>query len=231
VGPNDGKLYAIGEAVPVPVASTTQATTLDSDGAAGVSLSIPQVYDAITLATLPGIKVGSYQATLQYNGTLLKVLDVRHKPPFLGDPTVIDNPGGSTLFRAVAPDGAPWPAQLAFVPLRLTGCITDAVTLTPNVSEVADGLGYLLQVDQPAAKTFRRGDAKADGPVNISDALYIASYLGGLKTLGEDTLHVNAVNAASIKHDGSFDRITVADILLLAQYVVGLRNNCFNLVP
>jgi hypothetical protein len=228
---NSGGLLVIDPGVQVPAASIALTTTLDTDAAAGVSLSIPQVYDANTQSPLPGVLIGSYETAFQYNGALLQVLDVRHKAPFGNNGTTINNPGGATLFSGIAPGGAPWPAQTAFVPLRLTGCTTDSVTLTPTVNSINDNVGNPLQIGQPAPKTYRRGDAKADGAVNISDALVIAQYLAGLRGLGEDLTTVNAVNAASVKQDGAFDKITIADVLYIAQRLVGLRDGCFNLMP
>ncbi len=227
VGSWDGKLYAIGEAT---TASPSLKAAQDTDAAAGVAFSIPQVYDAITLSPLPSVTIGSYQATLQYNGALLNVLEVRHKFPFKGGDT-INNPGGNALFSGLAPGGAPWPVETAFVTLRLLGCTNQPVTLTPTFGQILDNNGVPLAIQQPAPKTYRRGDAKADGTVNISDALYIAQYLAGLRGLGEDATKVNAVNAASVKQDGVFDKSSSADVLYIAQYVVGLRDGCFNLVP
>jgi hypothetical protein len=57
--------------------------------------------------------------------------------------------------------------------------------------------------------------------------LFIAQYIVGLR----DLTTVNAVNAAIVKHDDPFDAITIADALLLAQHLVGLRDGCFNLLP
>jgi len=230
VGSNDNKLYAIREAI--RAASPTVKTTKDADGAAGVVVAIPQVYDANTLQPLPGVTIGSYQASLTYNGALLKVLDVRQKAPLSTGGETINNPGGSTTFDGSAPGGAPWPVDpLAFAALRLTGCANQTATLTPAFSQILDGNSVPLAIQQPAAKTYRRGDARADGTVNISDALFVAQYLAGLRSLGEDPLtQVNAVNAASVKQDTGVDLVTTADVLLIAQYVVGIRDACFVLI-
>ncbi len=42
---------------------------------------------------------------------------------------------------------------------------------------------------------------------------------------------LDKVNAASVKADGAFDVISAADVLLIAQRAVGLRGDCFNLLP
>ena len=213
------------------IAGPNLVTELDTDGAAGVRASIQQVYDPNTLDPLPGALVGSYQASMTYNGTLLEVLDVRLKAPFDTGNVAIDNMAGVITFDAAAVGGAPWPVNpLAFAVLRLTGCVTDSVTLTPSFNQVLDGGGDPLAVDQPTANTLRRGDAKADGTINIADALFEAQYLTGLRALGENSDSVHAVNAASVKQDGAFDVINIADVLFIAQHLVGLRDGCFNLL-
>jgi hypothetical protein len=39
------------------------------------------------------------------------------------------------------------------------------------------------------------------------------------------------VNAASVQQDGSFDQVAIADALFIAQYLVGLRDESYNLAP
>ncbi len=226
-----GVRTATASVAPSPAATTLVQTSVDTDAATGLKLSILLVYDATTGLGLPGALVGSYQATLSYNGALLNVLDVRQKAPLSTGGETINNPGGSTSFDGSAPGGAAWPLDpLAFVALRLTGCATDPVALTPAFAQILDPSGVAMQIDQPPAKTFRRGDARADGTVNLADGLFIAQYLAGLRGLGEDTTKVNAVNAASVKQDGAFDVISAADVLFIAQRAVGLRDACFLLL-
>ena len=211
-------------------AAPTLVSEVDVDGAAGVEAAIQQVYDSNTLAPLPGVLIGSYQASLSYNGTLLEVLDARLKAPFDTGNVAIDNLAGLTTFDASAVGGAPWPVDpLAFAVLRLTGCVTDPVTLTPSFDQVLDDGGNPLAVGPLTAKTLRRGDVRAGGTINISDALFGAQYLAGLRALGEDIDSVHAVNAAGVKQDGAFDVINIADVLFIAQQLVGLRNDCFDL--
>ena len=64
--------------------------------------------------------------------------------------------------------------------------------------------------------------------------MFIAQYLVGLRpacTNVVDTTCLHSVNAASVRHDGAFDRNTIADALFIAQYLVGLRDGFYNLVP
>jgi hypothetical protein len=39
------------------------------------------------------------------------------------------------------------------------------------------------------------------------------------------------VNAASANNDGDFDRLTIADAQLIAEFLMGLRSEDFNLKP
>jgi hypothetical protein len=79
-----------------------------------------------------------------------------------------------------------------------------------------------------------RGDARADGVINIADALIIAQYLVSFRpacTTVVDTTCLHAVNAASVAQDGAFDQQTIADTLLIAQFLLVLRDEFYNLVP
>ena len=108
--------------------------------------------------------------------------------------------------------------------------MTNGVTVTATYDQMLDDVGNPLEIDQPSAKTYRRGDTKADGTGNIADALFGAQYLAGLREIGEGLDFVHAVNDTSVKDDGAFDKINIADVLFIAQHLVGLRDGCFNLL-
>ncbi|MBI4234125.1 MAG: hypothetical protein HY686_06775 [Chloroflexi bacterium] len=214
-----------------PQARPTFRAGVDQDGAGGLAFAI-QLLQPQTGLPQSDWKIKSYSASLDYPGSPVSTLEVRLKPPFETGTVVIDNPTGTAQFSASAAQGVTPPLDpVAFATLRLGGCTTDAVTITPAITEVLDGNGSPLPVEQPALKTFRRGDAKANGIVDMADALFIAQYIAGLRGLGEDVTRVNAVNASSVKQDGAFDKITAADVLLIAQRAVGQRDDCFNLLP
>ena len=46
-----------------------------------------------------------------------------------------------------------------------------------------------------------------------------------------DTTCLHSVNAASVRHDDSFDIKTIAEALFVAQYPVGLWDVFYNLAP
>ena len=68
-----------------------------------------------------------------------------------------------------------------------------------------------------------RGDADDDGDVDIFDAMFIAQYLVGERSLDD----LNFYNAASVKHDIPEDIIDIFDAMYIAQYLVGLRDANF----
>jgi cyclophilin family peptidyl-prolyl cis-trans isomerase len=79
-----------------------------------------------------------------------------------------------------------------------------------------------------------RGDARPDGVVDISDVLFIAQYLAGVRaactaTIDNTCLHL--VNAASVRQEGAFDRTTIADAMFTAQHLVGSRDEFYMLMP
>jgi hypothetical protein len=207
-------------------AVTNLRTDVDTDNAAGVAPAIPQVLGTPAL-------IAGYVASLSYPGTLINVLEVRLQPPFDTGEANIDNTAGLTQFSAVAPAGASPPIDpLTFAPVRLLGCVPDVATMTLNFSQIADYDGTLIPQQQASQRTYRRGDAKADGTISVADLLFIAQYQVGLRNVGDDpSTEVNAVNAASVRQDSPYDTISTADLLFLAQYLVGLRDDCMDLVP
>ena len=111
--------------------------------------------------------------------------------------------------------------------VRLVGSVEEEAQLELSFSEISDGEGNLVPQDEPAYEAFRRGDAKADGEVSIADALFIAQYLVGLRDVGGGPDQVHPVNAASVKHDGDFDRISIADVLFICQYLADMSDGYF----
>ncbi len=199
---------------------------LDTDDCAGGNVSILEVQ------TGDPVLIGSYEAEFNYNGSILNVLDVRLKPPFDTGSSDIDNPAGLTQFNGTATAGAPAPVDLAFLPMRLVGCALDQCQGTLNLTSIVDVDGNPLGISPPEiGYSFQRGDARADGIVNVADTLFIAQYLVGLRDLGDGLDKVHAVNAASVKHDNGCDEIDIADVLFIAQHLVGIRDCYFEMVP
>lgn len=202
----------------------------DTDGVV-ISRALLMVY--IPTTPLPAGGIGSYVASATYNGTLINMLDVRPGLfPFDAALTSknINNVTGVTTFSGAQNlvDAHPPLTAAKMVP-RLMGCKTDAPTLTLHFTSIVTRQSVTIpeQTTASTTKTFRRGDAKADGVVNAADTLFIAQYIAGNRQVGDGTGLVHPINAASVKQDVGGDKITVADALLIAQMIVGIRNSCY----
>ena len=102
--------------------------------------------------------------------------------------------------------------------------VTGATAVNLNFVEIRDDLGDLIpQENPPDSRTFLRGDALADGDISIGDALFIAQHLVAplLRPAGEGVGEVDPVNAGSVNHDAPNDVISLADAVLIAQFLVG----------
>lgn len=221
-GDGEGSLPATVTVVTVAKDAVTALTPqLDSDGAAGCMASIVQGQDAQGNFVVANIK--SYTATLSYNGNLISVLEVRHQSVFPGADT-IENLNGSAQFNGTASEGVATPCDIAFLTLRLTGALNQPATATLTFSNIYDPNDNLIhQLTPVPEKQFLRGDARADGEVNIRDVIYIVQYLAGLRNIGEGLGKVHPVNAASVKHDGEYDVISFSDAWHLLRYLAARR--------
>jgi hypothetical protein len=229
LGNTVGHTTSITGTVPAPEAVTALTPGVDSDNAAGTTASIIQVRDSWGNPAVINIK--SYAANLSYNSGLINVLGVRHKASFPGSET-IDNVAGITVFDGAAAAGVPCPCDLSFLTLRLMGTALQQATATLTFTDIRDPADNLInQSTPPPQNVFLRGDAKADGMVDISDVLYICQYLIGLRNVGPGVDEVHPVNAASVRYDGAYDKISISDALFIAQYLAGLRGVDYGLVP
>ncbi len=204
-------------------AVTTLTLGLDSDGAAGCMVSIVRIQDPE--GKLVTANITSYKATLSYDGNLINSLDVRHQTTFPGTHT-INNPGGTPQFNgtALASQGVAAPCDIAFFALRLIGTAKQPATVRLTFSDIRDfGGKNITQFTPVPEQLFLRGDARADGEVNVRDAVYILQYLAGIRDIGKGSDKVQPVNAASVKHDSECDVINLSDAIYILQYVVGRR--------
>lgn len=220
---DEGSLEGTVTVLPVARNAVTALTPgLDSDGAAGSMASIVRIQD--TAGKPVAVSIKSYKATLSYDGTLINVLEVRHRSAFPGTYT-IDNRGGTATFNGTAPEGVAAPCDLAFLTLRLTGTVGQPATAWLTFSDIRDTEGETIDQSIPPVpeKQFLRGDARADGKVNMRDAVYIWQYLAGFRDPGEGLDKVQPVNAASVKHDGEYDVVSLSDAIYILQYVIGWR--------
>ena len=145
-----------------------------------------------------------------------------------------DNGIGLATFNGIATAGVPAPADLSQAVTRPVGSNQLTCQVTLDVTSLTDNGGNPVQVTTSQAQILQRGDARADGTINIADALFIAQYLVGLRdacTAALDTTCLHLVNAASVRQDGAFDKTTIADALFIDQYLVGLRDEFYNVAP
>ncbi len=218
-------------AADIAMAGPASQAEMSADGYSSVKVKISSIKDSATgdpLTVADGI--GAYEATLTYPPTGIAVVSVAGVAPF-GTPAVtINNPGGITTISANQTTSTSQhpPLTLADVRLRLLGTKDQNSTVTVNFTAIAGVQGDYVSQRAPVSQVFRRGDANASGgqtAVNITDALYIAQYLAGLK----DVSAINTVNAASVNYDGAGgDKITITDALFIAQMLAGLRDASFN---
>ncbi len=204
---------------------------IDSGGYAVVHARINRIRKAAnseTFAISDGL--GAYDGYITHDPAGMTAVSVAGVTPF-NSPTISLNAIGGTRtnINAMQTTSAPVPPMnVADVRLRLRGSKELPFTATMNFTTISRVGGSEAPQAGPAEFTFRRGDANGSGSVSITDALFIAQYLAGLRGLGTDAATVNAVNAASVRQDVTSpdvgDKITIADALYIAQMLAGLRD-------
>jgi hypothetical protein len=203
------------------------------DGATGLRVAIDQATRPETGSSV-AVPLEGFQAQLTYDGDCLNILALRELD-FQITAETINDPGGSTAFAGTGPEGQLAPADLGLALTRLAGSNQVPCDLDLMISSLTEKGGKPISVVSTGLNwELLRGDAQADGVINIADAGFIAQYLLGLRgacTTVATTSCLHSVNAASVLQDGAFDRKTVADALFLAQYSVGRRDELYNLVP
>lgn len=230
----------VGDAQTIPTGAVTESSAiLDTDNVAVATAGVLQFLGA---ATAPG-GILNYDAEVRYDGTLINILPstgVRGGDvPFDAVPNnVIDNSGDTiditTFDDSTGAADTQAPITLAKLVVQLIGCSNEPAVLSVEILDVRS-------VDEPStpiagdivAKTLLRGDARADGTVDVADVLFIAQFLVGSRDAGEDlpgqfTL-THPINAASPKQDSGGDTINIADALFIAQLLATLRNPCYGL--
>jgi hypothetical protein len=214
-----------------------------ADGATGLKVAISRAIDPNT-GSERRVLLRVFQSRLDYpdatansvfpaGTTCINILDVREIDfPITGRD--IDNLLARTAFNGVDLAGVPWPADLGHALTRLNGSASQQCTVDLEITSITRTGGKHEKVPPRLTRLVQRGDARADGVVNIADALFIAQYLAGSRpacTAIVDTACLHSVNAASVRQDGNADRITIADAQFITQYLAGLRDEYYNLVP
>jgi hypothetical protein len=186
-----------------------------------------------TQADIPG-GVDSFSATASSSapttGSLgafagMELVGVVEVAPYLS-PTV-DTTTGVFGVASVASPEQPNNSTVTQLKVRLTGDKNTAYTFNLSFSQIiAVSGGANIPEDSAKTLTFKRGDVTGNGTVDIFDAMFIAQYIVGNRTI--DTLQ--PVNAACVKHDTNGDKIDIFDAMYIAQLIVGNRNASFDTV-
>ncbi|MBI4330237.1 MAG: hypothetical protein HY673_03015, partial [Chloroflexi bacterium] len=208
------------------------------DGIIRIEVRVSRVFNPATgldVAVPRGI--GAFDGQAIFDRWGINILDARGAGDFAGGTsTNMQYPVGSSLgtvsFAGYQTSGNPQPpAALVQLTPRLTGSSAIAYNLDVSFFTISDVLGGELRPDGAKSLSFRRGDARADGVLNMTDALYIAQSRVGIRALGLDPLNnTHPVNAASVKIDDlvNGDKMDMNDALYIAQFRVNLRDASFN---
>jgi chitodextrinase len=204
-----------------------------SDGAAGLKVDISRAVERST-GDDAQVRSGGFQFQLTYDGSCVNILDIRPSS-FPGVSGNINNSGGMATFEDLDPSGVPLPAELGHLLTRLVGQASERCAVEMAITGLVNDEGSPIGVVPPSlTQDLQRGDARADGGIGVADALYIAQHLTGLRpdcAAASDVTCTHSVNAASANNDGDFDRLTIADAQLIAEFLMGLRSEDFNLKP
>ncbi|MBI2935040.1 MAG: hypothetical protein HYY29_05660 [Chloroflexi bacterium] len=211
------------------VAAVRLAPAIGQDGRAVINVVADRVRDALTNAEMPpaqAIKRFSGQAS--FDSDRVQIVAVRGMGSFAGASSDIHNDAGALIVAGSQASGAgPGLVVLAQIVPKLTGSSVDSQIIDFSIDAMEDDSGNVAY-DAPPGMAVRRGDAKADGKIDIADALFIAQYLAGLRAAGDGDNQTHVVNGASVRPDGdSGDQLSVTDALFIAQHLVGLRDASF----
>lgn len=222
------------EVPPSPLLIETPLFPMIDDGIAVVGIALLEIpdpeFEDLPSSTSTGIQ--SFDAVLQYDSSGMEILDIRFGETFGENTEYIDN--GSTLTINGTWDEAEGvitelPAVLASVVLRLTGSATEVSGLTLETLDVTEADNpETISLEQSFSLEFQRGDAHANGIVDIFDALFIAQCLVEQRDYGLAESDCNPVNAASVDQDDEGgDQVTIFDAMFIGQYLVESRNEFF----
>lgn len=152
---------------------------------------------------------------LSYNNSVVTVLNVTDGT--LGGITfAIDNPSGVTKMNYFSGTGQTGDFIFAYVTLKAVGSVNDTSPLDLDVKALVDADGDpIAHATDDGVFTIlalMEGDASLNDCVSIADAMFIAQYLGALRTLNADQL-----TCADTTDDAA---VSIADALHIAQWLV-----------
>lgn len=201
----------------------------DADGVIVLSISVNDVTNPVTgeRVTLAN-GISAFEGEANFSGGGMVLLTGREGTPGL---RVFAAPsaGGGASFNGSSTGPYVFSSQTTVAKLvpSLTGSKDSPVGITITMPSIIGGNDEIMEDEGPTTLTFRRGAVRGAATATITDALFIAQYLAALKDISQ----INALNAASIFHDGpGGDKITIVDALALAQQLAGLRDANFDFI-
>lgn len=199
----------------------------DDDGIIVLPIDIGDLTDPDTAEKIkPNKGIKEFSGEVNF-GQGMSMLGGRKGGANFNDPTM-NNSAGKTSFSGSSKNQAKHDTETRIAKLvpRLTGAKDALIEIVLNLHSVVEGDEESdMEEEAPTSLFFRRGAARGRDSSNITDALFIAQYLAGLRNDSE----LNLLNAASIKPDsGNGDKVAITDALYLAQFLAGLRDSNFN---
>lgn len=190
---------------------------------AQLPLSVVNVKDPFTGSTLSKT-IRDYTAVATYTPAGIQVMGVDDgNAPFTTLTYNIDNIGGNTTFSKDTVSGAAPPIIVARPALRLVGSSATPYHFVVTFTRIVDTDNEVIKEQQVIDMTFQRGDVQKNGTVNITDAMYGAQYVVGIRALAT----IGLQNMASVQPNGTRDLANITDCMYIAQKVVGLRDANF----
>lgn len=215
-------------------AETAMAVGVDNSGYAYVAGAINRFYDFNTMATLPVADgIGSYSAYMSYAAGGVSMKFGSSVAPFISPVPSLDAGGTMSSITGSQTGSAPVPPRELFrLYPWIDGSKDVSYTVLLRFNTITRAGGGQIPQGADVTRSFVRGDANGSGTVNITDALFIAQYLVGLRTLGETATTVNAVNAATPRNDSLSlgSTINITDALFIAQMLAGLRDASYIMI-
>jgi len=133
----------------------------------------------------------------------------------------IDNTTGRTSMVAFSTTPKNGNVVFANIVLNAVGQLNTTSLLALSVQSLADlngnGIPYTIRNGEVRISNVIKGDVNGDGQVSVVDALFVAQY-----TVGARTLTSTQLASADVNCDGN---VNIVDALFVAQYTVGLRTS------
>jgi len=211
---------------------------IGADGIVYLNININRIYNPSTQVDQPAAGgIGAYDFTITYpggaTGNAVNLMAVKGAGAFASPLAgTLPSSTGSLHISSSQTGAVPQPPlTLAQVAPRIIGSSAVSQNIVLAFNSLADvAAGANIPTDGSKTYPVRRGDARQDNNITITDALFIAQTLAGLRDVGEGTSFTNAINGASTKLEATTvgEKLTIADALLIAQMLAGIRDASFN---